>query len=63
MNDDAFERLLALNPRVVDSAKAVAVGAVAAMPTDLQPSEEPAHVFPAQSHRPLPASDQGEEQS
>lgn len=63
MNNDAFERLLALNLSVVDSAKAVAAGAVAAMPTDLQPSEEPAHVYPAQHHGPQPASEQGEEWS
>ena len=49
MNNDAFERLLALNPAVVDSAKAVAAGAVAAMPSDLLPSDEPAHVYRAVS--------------
>jgi hypothetical protein len=49
VNDDSFERLLALNPTVVDSAKAVAAGAVAAMPSDLLPSDEPAHVFRAVS--------------
>ena len=47
MNDDHFERLRALNPNVVDSAKAVAAGAVAAMPDDLKPTEEPAHVYMA----------------
>lgn len=51
MNDDSFERLLALNPAVVDSAKAVAVGAVAAMPNELQPRDEPAHVYRATGSR------------
>jgi len=45
MNDALFERLRTLNPNVIDSAKAVATGAVAAMPNDLQPTEEPAHVY------------------
>ena len=47
MNNDPFERLLALNPTVVDSAKTVAASAVAAMPNDLLPSDEPAHVYRA----------------
>ncbi len=47
MTDALFERLRALNPNVIDSAKAVATGAVAAMPDDLQPTEEPAHVYMA----------------
>ena len=45
MNDDAFARLHALNPTVIDTAKTVAANAVAAMPADLQPAEEPAHVY------------------
>lgn len=49
MNDDSFERLRALNPGVIDTAKAVAKGAVAAMPKDLQATDEPAHVFRAAS--------------
>ena len=52
MNDDFFERLRALNPGVVDTAKAVAAGAVAAMPHNLQPTDEPAHIYRAVSpHR------------
>lgn len=47
MTDDLFERLRALNPDVIDNAKAVAMGAVAAMPNDLKPTEEPAHVYMA----------------
>ncbi|MFT5446936.1 MAG: hypothetical protein ACI9DC_002111 [Gammaproteobacteria bacterium] len=47
MIDDLFERLRALNPDVIESAKAVATGAVAAMPNDLKPTEEPAHVYMA----------------
>ena len=47
MNDNSYERLRALNPAVVDVAKEVAAKAVAAMPRDLQPAEEPAHVYSA----------------
>ena len=47
MNDNSYERLRALNPAVVDAAKAVAAKAVAALPRDLQPTEEPAHVYRA----------------
>ena len=47
MTDALFERLRELNPDVIDNAKAVATGAVAAMPDDLRPTEEPAHVYMA----------------
>ena len=56
MIDDLFERLRALNPNVIDSAKAVATGAVAAMPNDLKATEEPAHVYIAA----VPCSDDTE---
>ena len=49
MNNDSFARLIALNPSVIDTAKAIAADAVAAMPGDLQPTEEPAHIYQAAS--------------
>ena len=56
MNDDAFAALRALNPSVIDVAKAAAIDAVAALPGDLQPSDEPAHVYQAAN----PATDEPE---
>jgi hypothetical protein len=47
VTDEIFARLRALNPGVVDAAKVIAASAVAAMPRDLQPQEEPAHIYQA----------------
>lgn len=49
MSDEFFARLRTLNPTVIDAAKTVAKGAVAAMPDDLEPTEEPAHIYRAAS--------------
>ena len=57
MNDETFARLRELSPGVVDAARAIAAGAVNAMPRDLEPTEEPAHVF-----RAAPADPDGTEQ-
>ena len=49
VNDDDFARLRALNPDIVDAAKALATAMVASMPHDLEAAEEPAHVYRAAS--------------
>ena len=49
MNDDDFARLRALNPGIVDAAKALAAAMVDSMPRDLEAAEEPAHVYRAAS--------------
>ena len=41
---DVFARMRELNPEVVDAARKVAVRAVAMLPRDLAPEEEPAHI-------------------
>ena len=47
MSADTFERLLALRPTVVSEAQAAAKAAVASIPSDLAPGDEPAHVYDA----------------
>ena len=47
MDEKTYERLLALNPGILEEAKGVAQRAMAAMPDDLRPEEEPAHVYQA----------------
>jgi len=47
VNDDDFARMRALNPGIVDAAKALAAAMVDTMPHDLEAAEEPAHVYRA----------------
>ena len=51
MNSDSFDRLLELNPDILEQAKAVATTAVAALPANLDPAEEPAHVYEAAARK------------
>ena len=53
MEDNTYERLLAMNPEILEQAKAVARKAMDAMPDDLRPEEEPAHIYQADAVHPV----------
>lgn len=60
MEDKTFERLLAMNPEILDEARAVARKAMDAIPQDLRPEEEPAHIYQADAVHPV-RGDSGDE--
>ena len=47
MKPSGYEKLAALSPGVLEKAEQVARRAVAEIPADLAPAEEPAHVYVA----------------
>ncbi len=47
MKPEGYEKLVALSPDVLEKAEQVAREAVAEIPADLAPDEEPAHVYVA----------------